>query len=506
MFLAPSLLFLLASYSHIPGVSADVISDLTGKGFTATYPGASNYTTASQPYNFRYAYKPAVITYPTTIDQVSLIVKVAKADGYNVVARSGGHSYVANGLGGKDGSIVIDMQNFKTITYDSSTQTAVIGVGNRLGNIITTLGNRGRALPHGTCAYVGWGGHATYGGYGFTSRMWGLALDSVISADVVLANGTIAKASKTQNPDLFFAIRGAAGSFGIVTSTQVQTYAAPSSATIFNYNYNLNINAAATALANFQTYAMSNIPAQLGLEIVLSKGSSRGTVNFGVVGGWYGAANLLNATLQPFLGPLGNPSRKTVTPGSYLDSAKNLAGGSLDTSNPLGQHDTFYAKSLVTPQSSPMSQTALKAFATYISSNGYDASVPWFLQIELFGGSNSAINAIASADTAFAHRNSLFTMQLYAYSSDNNPPFPADGFTFIDGAADSVVKNSPANWDCGAYQPYIDDRLANSEFLYYKNNLPKLKTLKAQFDPTGVFNSPTGIKAKDRPNSFVYLH
>ncbi|KAF6741329.1 glucooligosaccharide oxidase [Ephemerocybe angulata] len=494
MFLAPSLLFLLASYCHLPGVSADVISDLTGKGFAVSYPGASNYTTASQPFNFRYAYKPAVITYPTTIDQVSQIVKVAQADGYNVVARSGGHSYVANGLGGKNGSIVIDMQNFKTLTYDSSTQTAVIGVGNRLGNIITTLGNQGRALPHGTCAYVGWGGHATYGGYGFTSRMWGLALDSAISADVVLANGTIAKASKTQNPDLFFAIRGAAGSFGIVTSTQVQTYAAPSSATIFNYNYNLNINAVTTALANFQTYAVSNIPAQLGLEIVLSKGSSRGTVNLGVTGGWYGAASQLNATLQPFLGPLGNPSWKTVTPGSYLDSAKNLAGGSLDTSNPLGQHDTFYAKSLVTPQSSPMSQTALKAFATYISNNGYDANVGWFLQIELFGGSNSAINAVATEDTAFGHRNSLFAMQLYAYSWDSNPPFPAVGFTFIDGVADSIVKNSPANWDYGAYEPYIDDRLANSEALYYKSNLPKLKALKAQFDPTGVFNSPTGIK------------
>ncbi|KAF5334251.1 hypothetical protein D9611_014575 [Ephemerocybe angulata] len=112
MLLAPSLIFLLASHSLLPGVSADVISDLSGKGFTVSYPGASNYTTASQPFNFRYAYKPAVITYPTTIDQVSQIVKVAKADGYNVVARSGGHSYVANGLGGKNGSIVIDMQNF----------------------------------------------------------------------------------------------------------------------------------------------------------------------------------------------------------------------------------------------------------------------------------------------------------------------------------------------------------------------------------------------------------
>jgi FAD/FMN-containing dehydrogenase len=69
------------------------------------------------------------------------------------------HSYVAAGLGGKNSSYVIDTQNFKSITYDPSTQTAIIGVGARLGDIITVLNQNGRALPHGTCAYVGWGGH-----------------------------------------------------------------------------------------------------------------------------------------------------------------------------------------------------------------------------------------------------------------------------------------------------------------------------------------------------------
>jgi len=69
------------------------------------------------------------------------------------------HSYIAAGLGGKNGSIIIDLRGLKSISYNSTSQTAVIGTGNRLGDIIVALNNRGRALPHGTCAYVGWGGH-----------------------------------------------------------------------------------------------------------------------------------------------------------------------------------------------------------------------------------------------------------------------------------------------------------------------------------------------------------
>ncbi|KAJ6483169.1 hypothetical protein C8R45DRAFT_779246, partial [Mycena sanguinolenta] len=61
----------------------------------------------------------------------------------------------------------------------------------------------GRAIPHGTCSYVGIGGHSGYGGFGFTSRVWGLTLDTIKSAAVVLANGTIATASSTVNTDLF---------------------------------------------------------------------------------------------------------------------------------------------------------------------------------------------------------------------------------------------------------------------------------------------------------------
>ena len=79
---------------------------------------------------------------------------------HQVVARSGAHSYIANGLGGKNGSFVVDMSNFKTVSVDPRMHVAIIGPGNRLGDVALALNNNGRAMPHGTCPYVGIGGHS----------------------------------------------------------------------------------------------------------------------------------------------------------------------------------------------------------------------------------------------------------------------------------------------------------------------------------------------------------
>lgn len=111
------------------------------------------------------------------------------------------------------------------VTVDRSSGAAIIGAGSRLGDIALALDEAGRGIPHGSCAYIGIGGHAGlylniclpserertslllgHGGFGFASRMWGLTVDRVISMDVVLANATIVKASKNTNSDLFWVI------------------------------------------------------------------------------------------------------------------------------------------------------------------------------------------------------------------------------------------------------------------------------------------------------------
>lgn len=90
-----------------------------------------------------------------------------------------------------------------------------------------------RALPHGTCPGVGVGGHATHGGYGYSSRKWGVTLDHIVGLDVVLADGSQIHASNSENQDIFYAMRGAADSFGIVTSFYFATEEAPDSVLLF---------------------------------------------------------------------------------------------------------------------------------------------------------------------------------------------------------------------------------------------------------------------------------
>ena len=102
--------------------------------------------------------------------------------------------------------MVIDLENFQSITLDAN-GIAAVGGGVRLGNLalgIYNNNNAKRALPHGTCPGVGLGGHSTHGGYGYSSRAWGLALDTITAMDVTLANGSTVHTTSTSYPDIYY--------------------------------------------------------------------------------------------------------------------------------------------------------------------------------------------------------------------------------------------------------------------------------------------------------------
>lgn len=485
MFTVLSFLLLMP---HLLFVTADLRSDLQSQGITATLPGDQDYDSARQTYNQRFTVQPAAIAYPTTTDQVSSAVKIGANNNLRVVAKSGGHSYIANGLGGDDGALVIDLQHLTEITIDPSTNLTTIQTGNRLGNVASVLGNAGLLLPHGTCKYVGFGGHIAFAGFGFTSRRWGLTLDTITAIEVVLFNGTLVRASGENQPELFWALRGAAPSFGITTSIEVKTFAAPSSATVYSYVWDLDVATAAAGLGSFQKYAQADAPSELGAEITLGKGSNKGRVYFQLIGVWYGTGNL-DDVLKPLLDDLPGGPQIELNPGSYIQSVEKLAGGSLDVSAP-DTTDTFYAKSLMTPEDSPMSNDSMNAFMCYLANEGYDTNLNWFTQVELYGGKGSAINSVPADATAFANRNSLFTIQFYAFSS----PFPDNGFDFVDKMVNSITSNN-TNWNYRAYPNYADDKLPDWPQRYYGDETyNRLRTLKGQLDPMNVFSFPESIQ------------
>ncbi|KAG6917468.1 hypothetical protein DXG01_002445 [Tephrocybe rancida] len=492
----------LGSILASPVDQIDLKAALTSRGINASFPGDASYALASSAYNLRFTFQPVAITFPKHAQEISEIIQLGAAHKLTVAARSGGHSYIANGLGGRDGALVVDLQHLSDINVDATTGVAVIESGNRLGDIAATLGKAGRALPHGVCPYVGIGGHAGHGGFGFSSRMWGLTLDRVVAVNVVLANGTITRVNAQSTPDLFWALRGSASSFGITTSLAFSTLPSPPSATIFQYDWDLPSALAARGISAFQSFVHTDIPAHLGGQITLFRGPSKGTLRFSLNGAWYAPVEGLESVLAPLLRQM--PGAKgSLRTGTYLESATILVGGSLETKSAPERHDAFYAKSLMTPESVPMSEKAIGAFVEYLATEGFASKTEWFVQLELYGGTNSAINDVPVDATAFAHRSSTFTIQFYASAPGMIPPFPEYGFAFMDKMVETLTLNSPADWDYGAYPNYIDDHLPDWRERYYGAHYARLVTLKEKYDPdSGWF---VQVKPHGETNSVVNL-
>ncbi|KAJ7579209.1 glucooligosaccharide oxidase [Mycena floridula] len=475
--------------------ASDIKSALQKAGIKAFAPGDLEYTSVIQPFNLRYHYKPAAIAFPTNAAQVSAAVVAGASFNLSISARSGGHSYIANSLG--DGRLVVDLSLMKNITIiqNKFSTNAFVEPGIRLGDMALALNQRGRALPHGTCQYVGLGGHAGHGGFGFASRMWGLTLDTILQVDVVLANGTlITEASLTNYPDLFWAMIGTSSSFGIVTRIVFQTLPAPAYAIAFDYQWRLDSATAANSLGTYQRFVKTDIPKELGLEITLTRGKAAGFVNFALGGSWYGDKEGFPSVLKPFLDTMPSPNSKSFSGnGSWIDNVAVLNGGPLGTSQHADGNDNFYVKSLMTPQAAPMTNYSRTQFMKYLTNEAYKTPVEWFIQLGLYGGANSEINSVLSDYSSFVHRDSMFTIQFYAYKK---PVFPDAGFTLVDGMVNSITAHMPADWNYGAYLNYIDDRLPDWQKRYYGTNYPRLQSLKKTYDPTNVFRFPTSVHVK----------
>ncbi|KAL0063991.1 hypothetical protein AAF712_009059 [Marasmius tenuissimus] len=426
-------------------------SQLTQDGVRAVFPDDVGYANATKAYNMRFSVFPVAVTYPNDTQQVASVVRVGAAHGLKVVARSGGHSYIANGLGGGNGSLVVDLSGLKRINFDTVTNTAVIEPGNRLGEVASTLNKAGRAIPHGRCSFVGFGGHSGFGGWGFASRMWGLTLDNIKSATIVLANGTTTEVSDSQHPELFWAIRGSSASFGIVTSLTMNTFSVPPSGTFFQYVWDMDVEQATHAFTSFQKFATDRtLSNTFGGELGVLKGREKGRVAILLLGSHYGTVGEFNETVDLFLSTQPTPDDMTLTSGTWIEVLTAGAAGDLNTTGTEMPRDTFYAKSLMTPEDGLLlTEEAMNAMMKYLAEDGYESDTFWHVEIEIYGGRDSAINAVPLNGTAFGHRNALFTFQPYASTGNFLPPFDNHIFGFVDGMVSSITDNMPRDWAWG---------------------------------------------------------
>jgi hypothetical protein len=179
-------------------------------------PEADDYDDVRSLFNAMIDKKPAAIARCVDAADVQTCVNYARDTGVPLAIRSGGHN--AGGLGSVDGGLMIDLSPMRGIRVDPKSNTVRVQGGCRWGDVDHAAHAYGLAVPSGIISTTGVGGLTLGGGLGHLSRRYGLTIDNLLEADVVLADGSMVVAGPDQNADLFWALRGGGGNFGVVTS------------------------------------------------------------------------------------------------------------------------------------------------------------------------------------------------------------------------------------------------------------------------------------------------
>lgn len=187
----------------------------TRLGANAVFPGNPEFDERRQVWNGYVDRKPIAVVKVKDVADVSEAVRTAAGRGLNVCVKGGGHNIAGSAVA--DGALMIDMSALGQVRIDASNRIAQVGGGATWAQFDAAAQAEGLAAPGGVVSSTGVAGLTLGGGFGWLARLHGLAVDNVLSATLVLADGTVATCSADEHADLFWAIRGGSGNFGIVT-------------------------------------------------------------------------------------------------------------------------------------------------------------------------------------------------------------------------------------------------------------------------------------------------
>ena len=200
------------------GAIATFTQSLRGPVFGREHP---EYDEARKLYNRMIDKQPLLIARCTDAADVVAAVNFGRDNGLPIAIRGGAHN--GAGLGSVDDGLVIDLSLMKGVRVDPAKPTVRAGAGCVTGDVDHATCAFGQAVPFGVISTTGVAGLTLSGGHGYLSRQYGLAIDNLLEADVVLADGRFVTTSESENPDLFWALRGGGGNFGVVTSFLFRT-------------------------------------------------------------------------------------------------------------------------------------------------------------------------------------------------------------------------------------------------------------------------------------------
>ena len=210
-----------SSRQFTPAEMAALQSHLQGRACTRGDPG---YDEARTIWNAMIDRHPAVVIRCAGAADVVEAVRFANDHDFEISIRGGGHNIGGNAVG--EGGLMIDLSSMKSVKVDSKAKRALVEPGATLADVDRETQRFGLVVPTGINSTTGIAGLTLGGGFGWLTRPFGMTIDSLVSAGIVAADGSMVRASQTENTDLFWAIRGGGGNFGIVTSFEFDLHAA----------------------------------------------------------------------------------------------------------------------------------------------------------------------------------------------------------------------------------------------------------------------------------------
>jgi len=420
-------------------------------------PGDVAYDQARRVWNGMIDRRPRAIVYCAGADDVVAAVKFARSNSLLVAVRAGGHNI--GGASVCDGGLVIDLSRMKQIEVDPAKRTARAQAGLNLGEFDLATQAHGLATTMGVNADTGIAGLTLGGGFGKLGRKYGLTCDNLISVEIVTAEGRLLHVSATEHADLFWAIRGGGGNFGVVTTFEYRLF--PVGPTLLAGSILHSYDRARDAMRFYQAFA-SSAPDELSLDAALAMTPSGERV-LNISPCYIGPIEEGERVLKP-LRTYGAPIQDQIAPRAYVEIQS--AGDALF---PRGRR-YYWKAQFLRELSDPAIDVLLGSYAS--------APLGSLLVLQHVGG---AIGRVPMTDTPYVNRDALYDC------------FPISIWDEVEEDAPRI-RWARELWDAmrpfstgGVYANNLGEEGPERVEAAYGENYPRLLALKNKYDPTNFF-------------------
>jgi FAD/FMN-containing dehydrogenase len=428
-------------------------SRITGDVILPDDPG---YDDARKIFNAMIDRRPAVIVSVAGTDDVAEAVNFARQTGLMLSVRGGGHGVAGNCI--RDNGLMVDLSKMKGIDVDPVGRVVTAEGGVKLGELITATEKYGLVTPTGTASDTGMAGLTLGAGFGYICAKFGLAVDNLVGAEVVTADGQVLHVSETEHPDLFWALRGGSGNFGVVTKFELKLY--PLEQMLAGFI--LHPFPRAREVLRMYRDAAASAPDELIIYAAMLTGPD-GNKAVGLLPCWCGSMEEGERVLAP-LRAFGPPIVDMVRPMPYSELNTQV-----DQAAPPGLRD-YWKQSLLRNLSDDAINALISAFE----------NVPSPRTVVLIDHVHGAAHRVASTATAFPHRDANHSLLMLSMWTE-----PEDDERNIAWTRELAASVHP--YSTGGV--YVNEPLDEKASSAFGANLDRLIEIKQRYDPTNMFQS-----------------